>query len=435
MTEAVHPHVGGIEAPRGREGARERGRRAAEPIQPGFRLGNIARVEIRVDWSLALVFWLIVLSLGSGLFPTLHPDWGPALSWTVALVAAVLFFGSILAHELAHALVGRAHGVPVEGITLFMFGGVARLSGEPRSPGAEFLMAIVGPLTSFAIGIVCTLAATALARMSPAAGGLVVAQLSPAATVLLWLGSTNLLLAMFNLLPGFPLDGGRVLRSILWKATGDVRTATRWASGVGRFIALLLIIAGITMMFGARFPILGGGLFQGLWLVLIGWFLNNAAINSYRTLVVTESLAGVPVARLMRAPARVVTPQTRVSDLVELFMRGDDHCFMVMEGDRFAGLVCMADVRKAQRDRWDVTPVRDIMTEAHELAVARPEESGADALRKLASLDVDQLPVVDDDGVLVGMLRRADLLRWLELFAEAESSRVQRRGGQLEQAT
>ena len=434
MGEAVRPRMTGLDVSQPREDAWQRAPRAASAMQSGFRLGQIAGIEIRVDWSLAVIFWLIVLSLGSGMFPALHPEWGPALSWAVAVIAAVLFFCSILAHEMAHALVGRARGVPVHGITLFMFGGIARLGGEPRSAGAEFLMAIVGPLTSFAIGILCTLAGLALSRMDPARAGLVMANLSPAATVLLWLGSTNLLLAIFNLIPGFPLDGGRVLRSILWKATGDLRTATRWASGVGRFVALLLIVAGVTMMFGARLPILGGGLFHGLWLVLIGWFLNNAAINSYRTLVVTEALAGVPVARLMRPPAEPVSGHTPVSQLVDRFMQSEDRCFPVLEGDQFVGLVCMADLRKVPRDRWDATPVRAIMTEASDVAVAWPDESAADALGKLSSRDVDQLPVVEN-GRLVGMLRRGDLLRWIELYRATELGRDRGRGGRLAAAT
>jgi Zn-dependent protease/CBS domain-containing protein len=412
MAEDVHPrpHFAGRA-----EVEQAQPRPLAAP-QPGFRLGRIAGVEVRIDWSLAIIFWLIVVNLGAGLFPARHPTWSPALSWSVAVVAAVLFFLSILAHEMAHALVGRSHGVSVAGITLFLFGGVARLSGEPKSARSEFLIAIVGPVTSFVIAALSIAGAAALGHAGlnhvPA-----LSALGPAATVLLWLGTTNVMLGAFNLLPGFPLDGGRVLRALLWKITGDVGRATRGATAVGRLIAWLLIFAGVTMAFGTRLPVLGGGLSQGLWLVLIGWFLNNAARSSRAQQAVTEILGDVPVANLMRTRGTAVDAELSVGALVErFFMPGDQRCFPVLAGGDFAGLVCLADLRKIPRDTWNTTPVRHIMTPADALAATRPDERAIDALGRLASRDVDQLPVIDQ-GQLVGMIRRADLLRWIELHA------------------
>jgi Zn-dependent protease/predicted transcriptional regulator len=415
MAEAVHPPIttgAGAERTPERRGER----RPAGPRRAGFRLGRVAGIEIRVDWSLAIVFLLIVFNLGAGLFPALHPGWSPAMSWGVAFVAAVLFFASVLAHELAHAVVGRRRGVPVEGITLFVFGGVARLGGEPKSAGSEFVMAIVGPLASLAIGLGCSAAGVALSRGAVVDGRLSMGALGPVASVLLWLGSTNLLLAVFNLLPGFPLDGGRVLRSILWKATGDIRRATRWASGVGRFIALALIFTGVTMMLGVRVPFFGAGVGGGLWLALIGWFLNNAAVNSYRSLVISEALADVPVARLMRAQVPAVSPLLSLTDVVDVFMQGDERCLPVMEGDRFVGMVCAPDLRRVPRDRWDATPVRAIAVPAEELPAVRPDETAADALGRFGARDLDQLPVVEQ-GALRGVLRRADVVRWIELHS------------------
>jgi Zn-dependent protease/CBS domain-containing protein len=416
MAEDVHPR------PRfaGRAPARRAEPGSLAAPQPGFRLGRVAGVEVRVDWSLAIIFWLIVVNLGAGLFPARHPTWSPALSWSVAVVAAVLFFLSILAHEMAHALVGRARGVPVDGITLFLFGGVARLGGEPKSAGSEFLIAVVGPLTSFVIAALSIAGAAALGHAGLAHAPALSA-LGPAATVLLWLGTTNVMLGAFNLLPGFPLDGGRVLRAVLWKITGDVGRATRGATAVGQVIAGLLIFAGVTMAFGTRVPFLGSGLAQGLWLVLIGWFLNNAARATRQQQAVSEIVSGalgdVPVANLMRTRGTAVDAELPIGALVErFFMPGDQRCFPVLNQGDFAGLVCLADLRKIPRESWSTTPVRDIMTPADALAATRPDERAADALGRLASRDVDQLPVIDQ-GQLVGMIRRADLLRWIELHA------------------
>ena len=424
MTEAVQSRPSVMVERDARPGAAgkvgdEPRRRPPSRGQFGFRLGSVARVEIRVDWSLAVVVWLIVVSLAMGRFPSLHPDWSAAMVWSVALIAAALFFVSILAHEMAHALVGRARGVPIDAITLFLFGGVARMSGEPKSPGAELLIAAVGPLTSLVIGVVCIAAGMAIST-EPSENLRWLAGLSPAASVLLWLGSTNLLLAFFNMLPGFPLDGGRVLRAALWKATGDLKRATFGASLVGRGVAFVLIFLGVMTAFGVRVPFLGGGFIQGLWLVLIGWFLDSAAVNSYQQTVITQLLADVPVSRLMRTGVMPVPATLPVSTLVDRYlMQSDQKCLPISDGDRFAGIVCMTDLRKARRDTWDVTPVRAIATPPQDLTTVRSDESAADALTKLAAYDVDQLPVVDraQPDHLLGILRRADILRYIELQA------------------
>jgi Zn-dependent protease len=390
----------------------------------GLRLGRIAGVEVRLDWSLAIIFWLIVANLGGGLFPARHPEWSPALAWSAAILAALAFFGSVLAHELAHAVVGRAQGVPIQGITLFVFGGVAHMRGEPGTPRAELLMTIVGPLTSLVIGVVASLIGAILGgRASMMAGGgsgdpmAMVSHLGPLATLFLWLGSTNLLLAVFNLIPGYPLDGGRVLRAAIWAITGDVRRATRAASVAGRLFGILFIAVGVTMGLGWRFPILGGGLAQGLWLVFIGWFLHSAAVQGYRQLVLRDLLSNVPVSRLMRPGAVAVSPQLTINQLVDDYiMRSDQRAFPVVVGDELVGIVCLQDVQKTPREQWATTRVDDIMTPRSGLAVATPDEPTTEALQKLAGRDVDQLPVVEGNR-LRGILRRADVLRWLELNA------------------
>ena len=241
------------------------------------------------------------------MFPTRHPDWSPLLIWGMAGFAAVLFLASILAHELSHALVGRANGVEVVGITLFIFGGMAHMRGEPRSPRAELLMAGVGPLTSLLIGVVATVWGSYLV----APGAIDAAEplrafqgASPFATVLLWLGPINIMLGLFNLIPGFPLDGGRVLRAALWAATRDFTKATRWAAGVGQAVGMLFIVAGVTMMLGAHIPFLGRGLVSGLWIAFIGWFLQSAAATSYSQVMISDVLGRRPGVTVDETSAR-----------------------------------------------------------------------------------------------------------------------------------
>jgi Zn-dependent protease/predicted transcriptional regulator len=408
-------------ATRGGRPQPERTTRVDIPSEAGIRLGRIAGIELRIDWSLLFIFFLIAFNLGAGLFAVAHPDWSPALRWALAIVTAVLFFGSILLHELAHAVVGRAQGVNVDGITLFMFGGVARMRSEPPSPRAEFLMAAVGPLTSLIIGIVSMLLARALAGDAPVGDALSGARaLSPAATALMWLGSINIALAIFNIIPGFPLDGGRLLRAVLWAGTGDFKRATRWASAVGRAFALFLITCGLLMAaFGLRVPFFGTGLFQGLWLVLIGWFLYGAAVTSYHQVVIFDLLRDVPVARLMRNDPVTVPPYLSLRELVDQYlMRSEERCLPVMDQGNWLGLVCVPALRKVEPNRWETTSVADVMIDASALPTVKPGDDVAEALQKLSSSELDQLPVVQEARI-VGVLRRADILRFLQLQGSA----------------
>jgi Zn-dependent protease/CBS domain-containing protein len=391
-------------------------------MRGGFRVGRVFGIEIRVDWSWLLIAILITWNLATA-FGDLHPDWGGGLLWGTAVVAALLFFGSVLAHELAHSVVARARGIPVRNITLFLFGGVSNIQREPPSPRAEFLMAIVGPLTSVVIGAALALAAGA--TVGSVADTIndpnqAISQLSPLTTLLLWLGSINVLLGAFNMIPGFPLDGGRVLRSVFWAATDNLRRATRWASSVGQGIAWLMIVGGVAMIFGVQLPVFGSGTLNGLWLVFIGWFLNNGATQSYRQVVIQDILDDVPVRRMMRTDPPTVSAGLSVADLVhEQIMKTDDHAFPVVEGNRLVGLVTLEDVRAISRSEWENTLVRDIMTPADKLVSVMSEEDAAEALQKLQQQDVRQLPVMQD-GTLAGLLRRRDITKWLQLQSELE---------------
>jgi Zn-dependent protease/CBS domain-containing protein len=382
-------------------------------MRNGLRLGSIAGIDILVDWSLLIIFALILFSLGAGVFAAWHPDWGLGLTWSTALIAALLFFASVLLHELAHALVGRLQGAEVPRITLFVFGGMAQMEREPAAWKGELVMAAVGPFTSLVIGVVCLLAVGALSGplvLDPDDPMAFFARLGPLATLLLWLGQINILLGLFNLVPGFPLDGGRVLRAVLWGATGDQRKATRWAAGLGQGVAWLLIAGGILLA-------LGRGVLGGLWLALIGWFLNNAAVASYRQLVVTQSLASVSVRRVLQTGIETIAPDMRLSALVEKrLLHTSQRVFPVMRGDEFLGLVCLEDLRRVPPSERARAVVRDIMTPRDRLVGLTLADSAEEALRRLSSTGVNQLPVLQD-GRLQGLVTREALLRYLALEA------------------
>lgn len=392
----------------------------------GFRLGKIAGIDIQIDWSLLIIFLLVTFSLGAGVFPAWHPDWSLGLSWLTAFIAALLFFASVLVHELSHALVGRLQGIEIKRIVLFIFGGMAQMERDPHVWRAELWMAAVGPITSLALGFVFILLgslAAGGAEIDPEQPRQTLTSLGPVATLLLWLGPVNVILGLFNLVPAFPLDGGRVLRAILWGTTGDMRLATRWASRIGQLFAWVLIAIGIAMMFGARVPIFGTGLVSGLWLAFIGWFLNNAALMSYRQLLVRDALEDVPVARVMQSRFDSVDPDLTVDQLVDEHMApSDQRAFPVIQAGRFIGLVCPRDLRKIGRERWPQKKVRDIMTPADSLVHIAPSEDAADAMLALSRNNVNQLPVVEN-GQVRGLIRREDILRLLSLYGDPALAR------------
>jgi Zn-dependent protease/CBS domain-containing protein len=385
-------------------------------IMNGFRIGKIFNINIIIDWSWLLIFGLVSWSLASS-FGQMHPTWTPLMQWGMAILAALLFFLSVLAHELSHSLVAQAQGVPVRNITLFMFGGVSNIQKEPASPINEFLVAIVGPLTSFILGGAFLLLGTGgLALGNVAAINMtdLLSQLGPANTILLWLGSVNILVGLFNLIPGFPLDGGRVVRSIFWGITNDLKKATRWASWLGQGVAWLLIFAGMSMLFGAQIPFLGTGFINGLWLIFIGWFLQNAAVQSYRRIVVQDILEDIPVKRLMNPDVPQVPADISVEEFVDNYlMQSDNRAFIVFDDEKMLGLITIEDVRKLSTEARRNSLVREVMTPSEKMIVVAPEEDVTDAFDRLQTKDVRQLPVVTGNEI-VGLLRRKDIVRWLQ---------------------
>jgi Zn-dependent protease len=366
---------------------------------PGWKVGRLAGIDLAIHPSWLVIAFLVTYSLAEFQLPAEFPGWTTLAYWLVGFATALLFFASVLAHELSHALVARRSGLKVDGITLFIFGGATSIDSDSRTPREEALIAVAGPAMSILIGVV-------LIGLN-----LVVAQPQLAA-LLRWLGFINLLLGIFNLIPGFPMDGGRVLRAILWKLRGDRLSATRNAALVGRGFAYLLIGFGV---FLALRP--GGTIFSGLWLALIGWFLSNAAEATMAQAGVERSLRGVRVRDAMEVNPPAVSPNEPVADLVqERLLRGEDRSFLVRHDDGgLAGIVTLGDVRRLPRDAWPGVRVTDIMTRYGELATIGPDAPMADALRLLQEREIGQLPVVDGDGRNpVGMVTRRGILRLLE---------------------
>lgn len=370
-----------------------------------LRLGRIRGIEISVHWSWLIIFALITWSLATAFFPSFFPEWSVSTSWIVGAITAVLLFVSVLLHELGHSFVALAEGIPVKSITLFVFGGVSNIEAEPKTPGGEFWMAIAGPLVSLAIAGLCY----ALLRL--VGGDLPSVVLG----ILLALAFYNLTLAVFNLVPAFPLDGGRVLRSIVWAITHSFRRATAIATTIGHVFGYLFIVVGVILAF------FEGNFLSGLWLVFIGMFLNNAADMARRQVQLSTELAGIRVGSVMRANPPVVPADTSLADFVESYVlaRNLRALPVVSEPGQLVGLVTLAEVRPVPRDQWGIRTVGEVMIPASRLTVTHPDEPLEQALQGLSRNDLNQLPVVQN-GALVGLLTRSDVIRFLQIRQELQ---------------
>ncbi len=363
-----------------------------------IKIGKIFGVEIGVHWSWVFIFALITWSVGgkSGLLHQYFPEWSSTQRYTVAAIVSVIFFASILAHELSHSLVAKAKGIPVTNITLFVFGGVSNLGREAQSAGEEFQIAIVGPLTSLAIGAVFALLWLILRGPAP----------RPSA-IAGYLAFINAVIAAFNMLPGFPLDGGRVFRAIVWSRNRNQLSATRVAARVGEGVAYLLMIGGAIQFFWN--PI------GGIWMFLIGMFLRNASGASYQQLLLQSALEGVSVMQLARQDYVPVPPDRTVAELVDQHMfAGHGRAYPVMAGQELLGLVTLTDVRQLEREKWPETSVYRIMTPVEKLHTVSRNETAMHVLQLMAEWDVNQVPVVDG-RILLGIISRADILRHIQI--------------------
>lgn len=367
-------------------------------LSNSFRLFTIRGIEVGVHYSWLIIFGLVTWSLSVYVFPGV-PDI-PRLSqveyWVLGALTSILLFASVLIHELAHSFVALARGLKARSITLFIFGGVSNLSGEAKSASTEFLVAIVGPLTSFALaGITYGLASVVTEPR--------------AELVLSYLFLINLTLGIFNLIPGFPLDGGRVLRAILWGTTGNVRRATEWAANVGKLVAYLL--------FGyAVFTILDGRNFiGGLWTGAIAWFLHNAASSSVQQLVFEQRLRRVKVADVIHPDDTTVSPDMTVAELVDQYiLPAARRAVPVAQDGRLVGIVTISDIGKVPPEQRGVVTVAQVMGGKERLHTVRADSRVLDAFELLSEHDLEQLPVMDGDR-FVGLLTRADVARQLQL--------------------
>jgi Zn-dependent protease len=363
-----------------------------------LKLGTLAGIDIRVHYTWLVAFVLVAWSLAQGYFPTAETGLGIATYWVLGLVSALLLFASVLVHELGHSLVAGARGLRAQSITLFIFGGVSSISSEASTAGDEFLIAVVGPVTSLVLAGLFWLLGQALPPGTAVAA------------VASYLAFTNLLLGAFNIVPGFPLDGGRVLRAILWGSTGNLPRATRIASYVGQAVAFGMIGWGVARL-------LGGDVFGGLWTAFIGWFLNGGAEASRQQQTARAALSGVPVTTVMETSPAVAAPALSVQDFVfEHTVRHGHRALPVADSGRLVGLVSITDAKHLAHDAWPTTPVSEIMT-AMPLKTLPPESDLSTALELMVASGVNQLPIVQD-GVLVGMLSRSDVMRYLHLGDE-----------------
>ena len=366
-------------------------------MSASLKIGRIFGIQIGIHVSWLIIAFLMTYSLAVFQFPEIYPRWSSQAYWIVGAATALLFFVSVLVHEVSHAVVAQRFGIQVRDITLFIFGGAAHIESEAKRPRDEALIAAVGPVSSLVLGGLLAVAGSVIGQPQIAA-------------LVNWLAYVNIALAIFNLIPGFPMDGGRILRALLWAIRGDSFKATRTAAFVGRSFGYLLIA------FGVITALEGSGLLGGLWLALIGWFLSNAAESTVTQMTLERSLRGVRVHEVMDGTPPSVGPNTTVSELVhEHLLRGDGRSFLVTQDEKIlAGVVTLTDVQRVPREAWETTRVTDIMTRFTDLATVRPDDPLEKALKVLQEREVGQLPVVQQGREAIGLLTRSGILRLID---------------------
>jgi Zn-dependent protease/CBS domain-containing protein len=361
-------------------------------IRP-FSIGRVLGFPVSIDPSWFIIFFLILWSFSTILFPPALPGESQTVHFAMGLSATLLFFASLLGHELSHALVARAKHIPVDGITLFIFGGIARTRMEASTPGDEFQIAGVGPLASLVI---------AAGFGALFYGGMAVGAPPPLLLVAVTLGWLNLVLAIFNLLPGFPLDGGRILRSIVWKITGNVTTATRWASAAGQGIAFLLIGLGAWRVYE-------GAWLNGVWLIFIGWFLRNAARTSLRQHQIQRALADIQVREAMQPAPRAAHADTTLQELMEEhFLRARQSACAIEEDGRIVGIVTVQQLGDVAPAEWPHRTARDVMVPASATSTVSPDDTILTAIDRLRDSPSRRLLVVEH-GRVAGLITAAGL--------------------------
>jgi len=378
-------------------------------LRGSFRIGKIAGIELGIHYSWIFAFIIFAFLFARMTFPAAYPEWDLATYWIVGFVVTVFLFLSVLVHEYCHSLVARKMGMKVDSIVLFIFGGVSNLESEPETPKIEFLMSGAGPASSLVLSGIFW-GVSYLLSLNTAISEPVIAAIG-------YIGWINLILAIFNIIPGFPLDGGRVLRSIIWGATNNLQKATLIAGNVGRAFGWAMILFGVANFFGFSIGGFQGSFVNGIWFVFIGWFLTSAADNAIKEQTFQQQLTGVRVKDVMDHNPECVNPAASIENIVhESFIQRGRRALPVCRDNTLLGIITLADVKRVPQDQWINTPVQEVMTRVPVLTVSEDSDL-TDALKILAKNELNQIPVVDD-GHIVGLLSRSDVLRYLQTRQE-----------------
>lgn len=378
-----------------------------------LRIGRISGIDIEIHISWLIVFLLLTMTISYGIFPRDVPGLPVAIYWIAGAATSLLLFVSVLLHELAHSLVARRNGLPIHSITLFIFGGVSNLEREPGSAGMEFKMAIAGPLASIIIGVLLTALYIFLINLNRLAGATII-----------YLGISNILLGIFNLIPGFPLDGGRVLRSALWKMTHNFEAATKIAMAVGKVIAYLFFLAGIV-------DFILGSFVSGIWLGFIGWFLLGAAELARKEVKLDQLLSGISAGEVMNSSPFSVSPDISIQELADKYMLLHDMKVVpVAQQQQLVGAITIENVRSIKQEYWPQTHVNSIMTPLAQICTVPPQQKINDILLTMASRNIKQA-FITDNGQIIGTLDRGSVILFLEIkrglsLQEAEQLIMQR---------
>jgi Zn-dependent protease/predicted transcriptional regulator len=377
-------------------------------LQGGISIGRVFGISIKLHYSWFIIFALVTWTLAASYFPATYPNWSLVTKITAGILTSFLFFGSVLVHELMHSVVAQREGIHIEAITLFVLGGVSQMTGEPKTAKDEFRMAIAGPLSSLLLGGIFWGIWLALRGSN-------VGSIQFVAAITYWLGYINLALGVFNLVPGFPLDGGRVLRSLLWWRGQKLQKATRIASSIGRAIGFLFILGGIFLVFT-------GNWFNGIWFALIGWFLESAAVGSYRQLILQDMLKGHVASDIMSRDCQMIPPDITIEQLVnDNILQHGRRCFPVASGNRVEGLITLRDIKAVPRDQWSKRLVSQVMTPLERLKYVKPDEDLSTVLQTMAQNDINQVPVVQDSSI-IGMVARDNIIGFINVMGELRKS-------------
>lgn len=370
----------------------------------GIALFSYRGIEVRLDYSWFIIFALVTVTLGAYYFPSQYPDLSPVEVWSISLVASILLFVSVLLHEFAHSIVAQNLGIEITSIVLFIFGGVAQMQSEPEDPQSELYIASAGPLCSLALGLLFLGTYYGLEPLLGDAFG----------AVIWYIGYINLALVAFNILPGFPLDGGRMARALIWSYTKNLRKATRIVSNIGQAFAAFLIALGVL-------DLLLGAVIQGLFGIFMGMFLQQAASSSYQMVALREGLANIPVKRIMTADPFTVPPDINLQQLIDdYFYRYKVHSFPVVRAETTIGLVSIQQVKGVPREKWGDMLVSELMTPLNKIQTLKPNDDAFEVLQRMLSNNIGRLPVMEGDKVL-GIVSRKDIMEFVSLHEEIEN--------------